>query len=96
MLITRVSLPPMLLTAFRKSNMNYPRRAAILHGYSSAKKGDGMLVDRAIAIARGILGDDIEFTPAAHHQGSFNPLGDTVLAAGPCLPGFNREATAEP
>lgn len=66
------------------------RRAIILHGYSAANRGDGLLVELALDIVREALGDDVEITVAANHPDSFQGMGVRVLDSGLRRTGYRR------
>lgn len=66
------------------------RRALILHGYSAANRGDGLLVELALEIVRDALGEDVEITVAANHPDSFQDMGVRVLDSGLRRTGYRR------
>ena len=66
------------------------RRAIILHGYSAANRGDGLLVELALDIVREALGEDVEITVAANHPDSFDGMGVRVLDSGLRRTGYRR------
>ncbi|WP_157943958.1 polysaccharide pyruvyl transferase family protein [Blastococcus atacamensis] len=46
-------------------------KVLILHAYSAANRGDGLLVDEAIEVVRSAFGADVELAVAAHYPESF-------------------------
>ncbi|PFG33185.1 polysaccharide pyruvyl transferase family protein [Sanguibacter antarcticus] len=76
--------------ARRPGTPGRPRRAIILHGYSAANRGDGLLVELALDIVRSALGEDVEITVAANHPDSFHGMGVRVLDSGLRRTGYRR------
>lgn len=70
-------------------------RCLVLHGYSARNRGDGLLVEHAIEIARATFGDDVEITLVANHPKTFEHLGVRVIDSGLRRHGFSRQYLAE-
>src|SRR5699024_1618221 len=58
------------------------RRAIVLHGYSAANRGDGLLVELALDIVRDALGGGVEITVAANRPDSVEGMGVRILDSG--------------
>ncbi|WP_187289405.1 polysaccharide pyruvyl transferase family protein [Xylanimonas cellulosilytica] len=67
------------------------KQIAILHGYSATNKGDGLLVDLAIEMARRAVGEDAQITLAANHPQTFAGVVGTVIDSAPRTAGGIRE-----
>lgn len=65
------------------------KRVAIIHAYSSRNRGDGLLVDHALAMVRDAYGD-CEVTLASSDPESFAHLGVNVVGTRPSVLGYSR------
>lgn len=66
-------------------------RVLVLHAYSAANRGDGLLVDETIRLVRDALGPGVEVTVCASWPETFAYLGVRVLSARPTLAGYDRQ-----
>ncbi|WP_454041078.1 polysaccharide pyruvyl transferase family protein [Cellulosimicrobium sp. Marseille-Q8652] len=65
--------------------------AVVLHGYSAANKGDGLLVEHALDVVRQVLGDEADVTVVANHPETFRGLPVTVVDSGIRRRGVSRD-----
>lgn len=63
----------------------------ILHAYSAANLGDGLLVRETVEIIREAFENDVEITIAASHPQSFASLDVRVLNSSPSLRGYRLD-----
>lgn len=66
-------------------------KVLVLHAYSAHNRGDGLLVDRLIALLREAFGADVQLEMVASYPESFSYLGIPVYCAKPGRSGWNRE-----
>jgi polysaccharide pyruvyl transferase WcaK-like protein len=66
-------------------------RVIVLHAYSAANKGDGLLVEEAIGIVREALGTEVEITLVSSHPASFEYLGLRTVCSQPTRRGYQRD-----
>jgi polysaccharide pyruvyl transferase WcaK-like protein len=66
-------------------------RAIILHGYSAANLGDGLLIDEAVRLIREALGASTDITILANHPASFEGSGLRVIDSGLSRRGYGRD-----
>lgn len=63
----------------------------VLHAYSAANLGDGLLVDETLALIRKAFGEECEITIAASHPRTFIGLPVRVVDSGVSKTGYRRE-----
>ncbi|MBM4724614.1 polysaccharide pyruvyl transferase family protein [Rhodococcus hoagii] len=66
-------------------------RVALLHGYSSANAGDGLLVEESVVLLREALGSAVDVTLAASDPSSFEHLGIDAVKSLPGLRGYDNQ-----
>lgn len=65
-------------------------KVALLHAYSAENRGDGLLVELAVAAVEDALGPDAEITVFAHYPSSFHRLGLATVGSAPTTRGYRR------
>lgn len=66
-------------------------KVLLLHAYSAANAGDGLLVDESIELIREALGTSVRFTVCASHVESFQHLDASVVSSALTPRGYSRE-----
>lgn len=65
-------------------------RALILHGFSAANLGDGLLVTESVGLVREALGDDCEIVVAAQYPETFVDVNASFVSTAPTKSGYSR------
>lgn len=66
-------------------------KVLVLHAYSAENRGDGLLVDRSVALLREAFGEDVQLELVASYPESFAYLGIPTYCAKPSKRGWSRE-----
>lgn len=66
-------------------------KVLLLHAYSAANAGDGLLVEESIELVREALGPSVQFTVCASHPETFGDLDARVVSSALTTRGYSRE-----
>ncbi|MEE2528232.1 polysaccharide pyruvyl transferase family protein [Pseudarthrobacter sp. J75] len=66
------------------------KRVLVLHGYSSANRGDGLLVDESLRFIRQACGDNVEIELVTSYPESFRYTGLRTFRSKPAVTGYSR------
>jgi len=66
------------------------KRILVLHGYSAANRGDGLLVDESLELIREVYGGDADVDLVTSYPDSFNYTGLRTFRSKPSFRGFSR------
>lgn len=64
------------------------KRVLLLHGYSAANRGDGLLVEESLALIRETQGDDVEIDIVTSYPASFAYTGLHTFTSKPTFRGY--------
>lgn len=67
------------------------KRILLLHGYSAANRGDGLLVEESLALIREVHGLDAEIDLVTSYPESFVHTGLTTFSSKPSLHGYSLQ-----
>lgn len=65
------------------------KRILLLHGYSSANRGDGLLVDESLSLVREAYGEEAEVELVTSYPSSFAYTGLNTFSSKPSLRGYS-------